>query len=353
MGQPAVNELPYPPAVEGSSYQDDQGGKPFRQIFRVTESSDEKRRPYTEKPSVDIDYDHSEKSSFSRPPPPPTQIPRYELSTKNYVRYQNDEDHPFIPKAVNPYAVASTGKPDPHQRPFRVTVKRPYDYHQKSVEPRGPPAYVQSYLEPIPKYYAPQRYESVVRLNEQPRLAVAEPTYRPYVVIEKPVTVTVRPHGEPVRSDYQRPSSQIEEDNGGFYPSGKTSYVARPYAQGIPQHYYHSGPADFRFTKEEEFWPVYSDPAPQHPATLPGRAQQFQRANRSLDSRPAPVQHVSKEQHFDGAVRGQPGRDYPVLEAIPDQINFDCNAVESPGYYADPETRCQVMCCYSSLLLSC
>lgn len=40
--------------------------------------------------------------------------------------------------------------------------------------------------------------------------------------------------------------------------------------------------------------------------------------------------------------RGVPGKDYPTLEYIPDDLRFSCEAVEAPGYYADTDTRCQV-----------
>ncbi|XP_055331901.1 uncharacterized protein LOC129583875 [Paramacrobiotus metropolitanus] len=36
-----------------------------------------------------------------------------------------------------------------------------------------------------------------------------------------------------------------------------------------------------------------------------------------------------------------PGRDYPMLAYIP-QTTFSCSNVRQPGFYADPETRCQV-----------
>jgi len=35
------------------------------------------------------------------------------------------------------------------------------------------------------------------------------------------------------------------------------------------------------------------------------------------------------------------GRDYPDFTTIPD-TNFTCRQVEQPGFYADPETGCQV-----------
>lgn len=38
---------------------------------------------------------------------------------------------------------------------------------------------------------------------------------------------------------------------------------------------------------------------------------------------------------------GRPGRDFPVLQSIP-KTSFSCRSVQSPGYYADLETDCQV-----------
>lgn len=60
------------------------------------------------------------------------------------------------------------------------------------------------------------------------------------------------------------------------------------------------------------------------------------------------------EQDFSG-VEGTPGVDYPILHAIPTNLKFKCELVESPGtrhpaYYADPYTRCQV--CVGHLVFS-
>lgn len=37
---------------------------------------------------------------------------------------------------------------------------------------------------------------------------------------------------------------------------------------------------------------------------------------------------------------GRPGTDYPVLGLVP-YTNFYCDEQQYPGFYADPETRCQ------------
>lgn len=38
---------------------------------------------------------------------------------------------------------------------------------------------------------------------------------------------------------------------------------------------------------------------------------------------------------------GRPGVDFPILPSIP-HTDFSCKKVKKPGYYADPETDCQV-----------
>jgi len=44
--------------------------------------------------------------------------------------------------------------------------------------------------------------------------------------------------------------------------------------------------------------------------------------------------------YFVGVV-GRPGVDFPILPSIP-HTDFSCKKVKKPGYYADPETDCQV-----------
>lgn len=44
--------------------------------------------------------------------------------------------------------------------------------------------------------------------------------------------------------------------------------------------------------------------------------------------------------YFVGVV-GRPGVDFPILPSIP-YTDFSCKKVKKPGYYADPETDCQV-----------
>lgn len=43
----------------------------------------------------------------------------------------------------------------------------------------------------------------------------------------------------------------------------------------------------------------------------------------------------------EGAIPGQGGKDYPVYKTVP-STGFKCSDRLLPGYYADPETRCQV-----------
>ncbi|XP_056636744.1 uncharacterized protein LOC130445217 [Diorhabda sublineata] len=40
------------------------------------------------------------------------------------------------------------------------------------------------------------------------------------------------------------------------------------------------------------------------------------------------------------SIPGRPGSDYPVLSTVP-YTNFYCDDQKYPGFYADPETRCQ------------
>ncbi|XP_025414473.1 cell wall protein DAN4 [Sipha flava] len=47
-----------------------------------------------------------------------------------------------------------------------------------------------------------------------------------------------------------------------------------------------------------------------------------------------------EQQEYQGVV-GRPGVDFPILPSIP-QTDFSCKKVKKPGYYADPETDCQV-----------
>lgn len=41
------------------------------------------------------------------------------------------------------------------------------------------------------------------------------------------------------------------------------------------------------------------------------------------------------------AIRGEPGRDYPIYSSVPD-TQFRCSDQQWPGYYADPDAQCQV-----------
>lgn len=56
----------------------------------------------------------------------------------------------------------------------------------------------------------------------------------------------------------------------------------------------------------------------------------------------APARAVVPESTGSSTGRGVPGVDYPTLEYIPDDLRFSCESVGAPGYYADPDTRCQV-----------
>lgn len=46
---------------------------------------------------------------------------------------------------------------------------------------------------------------------------------------------------------------------------------------------------------------------------------------------------------------GRPGVDFPILTSIP-HTDFSCKKVKKPGYYADPETDCQVNIFISTII---
>lgn len=48
----------------------------------------------------------------------------------------------------------------------------------------------------------------------------------------------------------------------------------------------------------------------------------------------------------EGAIPGRKGQDYPVYKVVP-TTTFTCAGRLVPGYYADPDTRCQVLLYYS------
>lgn len=43
-----------------------------------------------------------------------------------------------------------------------------------------------------------------------------------------------------------------------------------------------------------------------------------------------------------GSIPGEPDDDYPILDRVTNRTNFKCSNQQSPGYYADVESRCQV-----------
>lgn len=53
-----------------------------------------------------------------------------------------------------------------------------------------------------------------------------------------------------------------------------------------------------------------------------------------------PLQQTSDDE---GGTPGRPGIDYPILTTIP-TTSFDCKTQRYKGFFADPETRCQVTC---------
>lgn len=51
---------------------------------------------------------------------------------------------------------------------------------------------------------------------------------------------------------------------------------------------------------------------------------------------------VGSEEEEEGAIPGRRGQDYPVYKVVP-RTTFTCTGRLVPGYYADPDTRCQVL----------
>ncbi|XP_057375467.1 titin-like [Daphnia carinata] len=84
---------------------------------------------------------------------------------------------------------------------------------------------------------------------------------------------------------------------------------------------------------------LQAPPGYEEPAIQNGRIHPFQED---------PTDHDSSSSGGDfSGVKGIPGVDYPILHAIPNDLKFKCELVDSvdthhPAYYADPYTRCQV-----------
>ncbi|XP_026821168.1 nuclear pore complex protein DDB_G0274915 [Rhopalosiphum maidis] len=69
-----------------------------------------------------------------------------------------------------------------------------------------------------------------------------------------------------------------------------------------------------------------------------GQRDNYKRSPRKLGT--DDLDKNSEQQEYQG-VMGRPGIDFPILPSIP-QTDFSCRKVKKPGYYADPETDCQV-----------
>ncbi|XP_001942936.2 filamentous growth regulator 23 [Acyrthosiphon pisum] len=69
-----------------------------------------------------------------------------------------------------------------------------------------------------------------------------------------------------------------------------------------------------------------------------GQRDSYKRSPRKLGTED--LDKNSELQEYQG-VMGRPGVDFPILPSIP-HTDFSCKKVKKPGYYADPETDCQV-----------
>ncbi|XP_022175125.1 mucin-16 isoform X2 [Myzus persicae] len=69
-----------------------------------------------------------------------------------------------------------------------------------------------------------------------------------------------------------------------------------------------------------------------------GQRDNYKRSPRKLGT--DDLDNNSELQEYQG-VMGRPGVDFPILPSIP-HTDFSCKKVKKPGYYADPETDCQV-----------
>uniref|UniRef100_A0A0P6ER73 Chitin-binding type-2 domain-containing protein n=1 Tax=Daphnia magna TaxID=35525 RepID=A0A0P6ER73_9CRUS len=83
---------------------------------------------------------------------------------------------------------------------------------------------------------------------------------------------------------------------------------------------------------------LQAPPGYEEPLIQNGRIHQFQED---------PTDHDHSSEGDFAGVKGIPGVDYPILHAIPNDLKFKCELVDSidthhPAYYADPYTRCQV-----------
>lgn len=450
VGQPAVNELPYPPAVEGPS-------QDLQNSYRPSEREKSQKDEDTFQPVIRV-----KETVYVAYDPEPSEKPELLGHKPNFLttkRPENDHNHSEktflhnnirIPVSEQPRVVYTTHSPDtsirldtkPFEQPVKLFVgnyghnddkvqtairmhqQRPYEpteeprtVHEKKPTISPKPAVTiihakpyDSFGKPIPSTEGPrtklvkeQFLESVYRdespfrhpsvssqstFAEEPRVPyaqphseppshhynikpyviasespyhskadgfrVVQPTYRPYVVIEKPITVTVRPHGEPPSSSDWKPRLPGIETN-----AYRSTYASKPFHHGGRSHHnapaFSPAPVRIETFEKEASWTV--DPVDLNQFHRPSKLEvapshnNYLRQNRSLASIPPESGNEAlddnPDQQIDGAVKGVPGVDYPVLTSIPNDLTFNCDAMESPGYYADPDTRCQVVYSYN------
>lgn len=123
-----------------------------------------------------------------------------------------------------------------------------------------------------------------------------------------------------------------------FY-EGKPEYVQEGiYRNPLPEAYV-SGKQKYlqeqTYQPKDPFPEAFSEPRPEYLQTVNYQPKdpEVTAVAATLDSDVTPQ---------GAAVKGVPGVDYPVYTEIPSNLSFKCEYVETTGYYADLETRCQV-----------
>nr|XP_021195849.2 uncharacterized protein LOC110380249 [Helicoverpa armigera] len=112
-----------------------------------------------------------------------------------------------------------------------------------------------------------------------------------------------------------------------FVPSKAVKVIAEPVKEIQPEAEREENLPDEEFPAEPYLDPV--NPPSQHLDEVTsggGTSQHF------------PLQQASDDE---GGTPGRPGIDYPILTTIP-TTSFDCKTQRYKGFFADPETRCQV-----------
>ncbi|KAF5295116.1 hypothetical protein FQA39_LY13267 [Lamprigera yunnana] len=86
-------------------------------------------------------------------------------------------------------------------------------------------------------------------------------------------------------------------------------------------------------------------PPPPHPAENDLDEDYTEERNNALNTNTVPPGFLSPsvQEYLDlgKSIPGRPGTDYPVLGVVP-YTNFYCDDQPYPGFFADPDTRCQI-----------